>query len=482
MKSLKNHLILPFGILVVLFLNSNSSFSQQTDLSFDPYWSINVNAGPNLFYGDIENYRFYKSFENNSEWRFGYGLIFQNTFSPVFTIRGQVLKSELSGTKRKINKWFVADIIETSMSIKVSISNLFAGTRDRTISLYGIAGLGLTQWKTQLMYLNSNEPIFGNGYTSGSGFNGRTVEAVMPFGLGVDLRINDQWEISFEGTLRPVNSDLLDANKGGFKYDFYSYNFIGITYKFGKKKAKAPEMMPEDFAVVEQPVKVNDLEIIDEELIVTDKLNEDNEMSLDDKLLAIEAKEDLYKETWKDVRFKVQISASKSETNISELAEDYQLELNSIQQHETGNWFTYNTGSFTKYWKAKEYCNLLVSRNHIYDAFVVAYKNDSKVPLQQLLIDHDINPVSSKSNEINSDSNFFSVQILATGEGSYSIKAIKDLFDIDDEIFIDKSNQLNRYVAGRFISYDKAAILLNDLLKKGIQDAFIVEYENGKRK
>lgn len=476
MKTFKSITIFSLLIPLLSLLIINDTIGQDLDLKFNPYWSVNINAGPNLFYGDIENYRLYKTFENNSEWKFGYGLMIQNSLSPVLTIRGQVMSGELSGTKRKSKKWFSADIIETSLSAKVNLSNLIAGNKDRKISIYGMAGLGLSHWKTQLMDLNSNETIYSNGYTNGSGINGRTVEAVIPFGIGADVRLNDKWEVNFEASLRPVNSDLLDANEGGFQYDFYSYNFIGITYKFTKRKAVLPELPPPN-VIAESPVK-KEAPAEGEKIIATAEDQIEKSDRLDQQLLKVEAKENMYVETWKDVRFKVQIAASKSEDDIAKLSALFMLEENSIQVIKNDGWFTYNTGNFSKYWKAKEYCNLLVSRNQVYDAFVVAYKNENKIALEELLSD---NENSQSKYLVNDRSNFFGVQILATRQNKYAVESIKSLFGLYEDIHIDNSNQLIRYIAGDFTSYVEAEKLLDTLKQKGIKDAFIVEYKNGIR-
>jgi hypothetical protein len=58
-----------FTIALVILLSSLAIYSQESQKGFWSGWSINVNAGPNLAYTDIDNYRFYRCFSNNSEWR-----------------------------------------------------------------------------------------------------------------------------------------------------------------------------------------------------------------------------------------------------------------------------------------------------------------------------------------------------------------------------------------------------------------------------
>lgn len=85
---------------------------------------FNCRVGTQPFYGDTENYRVYKVFENNNEWRFGYTAMLEKKLSSVFTLRGQLMYGELSGTKRKDNIWFEGDLVETSINLKADLINL----------------------------------------------------------------------------------------------------------------------------------------------------------------------------------------------------------------------------------------------------------------------------------------------------------------------------------------------------------------------
>ena len=54
------------GIMVCVFLLYSPLFlfGQENPSKFWQGWSINVNGGASLFYGDVENYDFYKVFDD----------------------------------------------------------------------------------------------------------------------------------------------------------------------------------------------------------------------------------------------------------------------------------------------------------------------------------------------------------------------------------------------------------------------------------
>jgi len=411
--------------LSLLFLSIFLSLNGQEEKSgFWSGWSVNVNGGANLFYGDTDNYRFYRCFKNNSEWRFAYGLMLQKKLHPAITLRGQLLNGNLSGTKRKDTVWFEAKMLETSLNAKLDLSSLIWGQESRLVSVYVMGGIGFSHWETTLKCNMSDIELKENGKNNtGSGLFGRTLEPVIPFGAGLDFRLNDHWDIMVEGTLRPVNSDKLDANEGGFRFDFYSYNFIGVTYKFGPGNAKKPIMPPENIVIQET---LPEPEIAKEDVMRVREIETDQFMELEAKILEEDSKTGLYESPWLGVKFKVQILASKNKIDVEKLVSKYNL-TGKVTEHFHDGWYRYTIGSYIKYWKAREYKNIIVSRNHIYDAFIIAYKDDQRITIAELLnfgipekelIVEQQRPVVPVS---------YSVQVMASVRGIASSQVLKSL-------------------------------------------------------
>jgi len=470
------------GIVVCAFLLYSPLYlsAQENPSKFWQGWSINVNGGASLFYGDVENYDYYKVFRDNSEWRFGFGGMLQKQLNPYFTFRGQIFYGQLSGTKRRANIWFEGDVFETSLSGKLDLINVFWGPEERKFSFYGMLGVGLVQWKTELKDFTTNEPIGGNGNV-GSGINGRTLEPVLPFGFGIDYNINERWAINIEGSWRPVNSDKLDATEGGSQYDLYSYNFIGLTYKFVKRKEKPLILPSEELAVEEvmvepliEPVE-EQVEIVQEETPVV--------KTLEEKLLDAEARTGLYESPWPGVEFTVQIAASKAISDPAVIEKKFGLP-NQANVHHADGWYRFSMGSYIKYWRAKEYRNILVTRNDIDDAFVVAYKDGKRIMLNDLVSIDESTIQAKKMQEERPDfARAFSVQVLASQDGNIPVAAIREMYEIDLEVFkeYNSNDKTYQYSVGNFNSYQEAAKVWNKLKARGIRGAFVVGYKDGDR-
>jgi len=228
-------------IPIVFYGQSTNGKEKVKDNSFEKYWSVNLNVGPNLFYGDLNVYDYYPVMKYNNMWKLGYGLVLTRQFSPVFGVRGQLLNGELSGTKRTINRYSDMDIFEYNLNGTVNFSNLIWHYKpERKLTVYGFVGIGMANWETRLYRLSDDVRVGGNGQ-DGAGPGKRTTEAVIPAGLGLDYSINEKWGINLEGSYRVVNSDKLDATEGDYKYDAYSYNSLGVTYKF-KESANLKSM------------------------------------------------------------------------------------------------------------------------------------------------------------------------------------------------------------------------------------------------
>lgn len=475
---------LAFALVILLFSLHSYSQEKKENKGFWSGWSVNVNAGPNLAYTDIDNYRFYRVFSNNSEWRAGYGIMLQKRVHPLIQLRGQIMNGKLSGTKRRYNYWFEADILETSLSGTLDLIGLFGGAKVRLVNFYGMAGIGFAQWKTDLKTLDNNEPLGGNGHGTGSGLWGRTTEAVIPFGLGLDFNISYHWNINVEASLRWLNSDVLDGKEAEFEYDFYSYNFVGVTYKFKKKRPQEPVIPPEDLIATEPIVPKKPIieKTPQEKRVVVNEEQQNLLKLLQERMLEEDAKSGQYESPWKEVEFTVQVAASRTAIDPSVFQDKFNISGEIRRTHDEG-WYYYTIGTYVKYWRAREYRNILLTRNNTKGAFVVAFKNGKRVLLSELLqnnidersgqqIAEIQRPISKKS---------FSVQIMATHDGNISPLAVKEMYEIDEEVYKEFDGGWYRYIVGNFMNYNEASKLRNKFRMRGLREAFIVGYKDGVR-
>ncbi len=152
-------------IVAVLFLlnislNANAQKKNKKERPVKNYWSVNGNFGSNLFYGDLG--------EKENQW--AYGLSVSKKISPIFNINAQALYGSLKGSSKSIGQYFEADFYEYNLNLQVDLSTLIWGVNpDRTFSLYGLMGVGMSNWNTERYTIIGDTMVGGNGHTTKNG-------------------------------------------------------------------------------------------------------------------------------------------------------------------------------------------------------------------------------------------------------------------------------------------------------------------------
>jgi len=479
MKQQENTNSWKFVLTILIIVIAISAYSQSNkEIGLKDKWSVNANLGTSLYYGDVDNYRFFRVFDNNNDWRLGGGIYVQKGMNSWLSLRGQLFFGEIAGTKRSSKITFEGNVLETSVSAKADALKLFWPQLDKRWTVFATGGVGLVHWKSRLFEYPSNVPMEADeNYTPDE----RKVGVVFPVGLGFDFKINDKWALNYESTARMVGSDELDGKKGGFVFDFYSYNFIGVTYSFDKKKpASKPYMPPTELTVEEIPIKQEVVEP-DSAEIAQYKQKVEQERTLEDKLMDAEAESGLYKSPWPGVMFKVQIAASRKYVEPEVFAKKFNLNANNIQIQVADGWYRYSTGKHIKYWQAREYKNILLTNNNTKGAFVVAYRDDERIMLTDLV---NMEPIIDGEFEIQKRPVVdigYAVQILATKHTNPPIVAIKEMFGIEETIYKEFSEGFYHYTVGNLDSLEEAIELRDQIVYRGIKSAFIVGYLDGER-
>jgi len=180
------------------------------------------------------------------------------------------------------------------------------------------------------------------------------------------------------------------------------------------------------------------------------------------------------------VIFKVQVRAAyKSEIPLQLLANKYHLR-DEIKEDYVGNWYRYSVGSFATYEEAKQYRNQIRSINGLRDAFVVAYRDGKRLDklseLKQMTPDE-----QTENTEFKEKGRYYRIQILALKYNRISPETLKEVLNIDEDITEEKSHSWRKYTIGRFSSLEDAKILKQKMIDKGITNAFVVIYNNGRR-
>jgi hypothetical protein len=378
----KNILAITFTACVTILLLLPSGMKAQ-DKS---YWELNLNGGTSLFFGDIKQYQWVPVSNNENEWRFGAGLQFGRQLSYVFGVRGQALYGQLAGTKREWKRYFQSDYIETNVNFTINFNNIFGQKRsDRFLNLYMITGVGLTQYNTTVYELGTNKIVAQVGNGHGKGIGGRTLEGILTVGMGADFRINDNLHVTLESANRGMNSDAYDHWEKGFPFDVYNYTSLGLSWRFGVGKSKAPpyhnsgdETNYYDYGT-DTTTQVE--EVITPEPVQPGQqveVLEIEEQKPVEPPVVVPATTTTVQQPEAPARpnpeYRVQIKAKYGKPLSREkLSAQYNIPVNEIQEDRHNGYYIYTVGSYATYNEARDRRNVIRNINGIYDAFVVAF-------------------------------------------------------------------------------------------------------------
>ena len=208
-------------------------------------WNIDFNIGYNKFYGDLtdkknsvfRNTPFHKYFYENRKMM--YGFMLGKEINDYVSVRGQLLYGALKGTSEPNLSYFEAKVFEYNLNAKVDLSDLIFGTYGyRKYSFYATAGIGMINWHTQRKDIKTGDVIGGNGFSKDGegGHKMTTTEGVIPIGLGVDIKLNENWDLSIASSLHGIKTDKLDAFlSDSKKVEGFGYVSVGLVYTFDVK-------------------------------------------------------------------------------------------------------------------------------------------------------------------------------------------------------------------------------------------------------
>lgn len=213
----------------------NYVYAQKQSLSFSPNtWYIGAEGGVNVYFGDIKYGGFMPKLEYD-ELSPGAGFLFGKQLSPLFSLKGNLHYSMLTGTKQsgqslqtfKSNSYFAA------ISAQLNLIEVLSANPDlKRFSIWGELGLGVNAWQS-LLYDRANGDTMANVHWN----SGKYKTAFMiPMGLNMKYYINSAISVDLHSSIHLVSSDMLDAKEGGIKFDHYWYSGIALNYHFGNAR------------------------------------------------------------------------------------------------------------------------------------------------------------------------------------------------------------------------------------------------------
>ncbi len=202
-------------------------------------WSITGQVGTSVFRGDMDvqkNIRF--------PGVFGFAVNKQVLSTGVLNggVKAQFNFGKLQGEKN--GQSFTNNYMEGCLNFQVIMNKwINQSFRFERFRPYAFAGIGFINYRALLKNENG-EVINGYGYSldqttfdlnSNPDKTKPETDLMFPVGLGVNYKLNDNFNIEMEASSRFINSDKLDA-KVNVKNDKYWFFSIGVTYKINNKQ------------------------------------------------------------------------------------------------------------------------------------------------------------------------------------------------------------------------------------------------------
>ncbi len=525
-------------------------------------WFVSAEGGVSVFFGDVKRYEYIPDIESPSEIQPMFSLNFGKEISPIISVRSQLLFGGLSGHKKSAKYNFESSVYGGHIIADFNLIYLLTKQRfgNSRFNVNIGLGLGYLAWDSKLYsdYLlpDGSDLIAENASGAFS----------IPGALNIEYLITKNISVGITGNLFVVTSDEVDVKPGGIKVDMINYNSIGIVYRFesknkaskrkmkyrldphlyepiSKDKPKVQGDLVEETVVIEEGEKTNKNASSDSE---TEKINNSpnkestKQISVEETLLANEIvkeqeedkivneepkpvkkprhfkinhdleEEAIKKETWaskedniwEGIVFSVQIAATKTPWDLEELKEA--LGVNSkIFERFDGSWYRYSVGHFNKMWRAKELRNSIRSKNGIEDAFIVVYRGDKSISLEEALNyaarqqtvvllsgveevgeeenEERVYPLIRLDNSIPQEGLIIGIQILSMKNDHYPIGVLSGIYGIEKPIIVNKNRDWNKLIVSGFNSYDEALDYQEYARSKGFIDAFVVAFKDGQR-
>lgn len=256
--------------LLLFFLLASSMVDAQ---KISPRWQASLRGGPTLFWGDVsvneDEGDYLAKFKDDNQWSFGASLGYR--IVPFATLGADVSYGQLEGIRDKypagslLNQTFETQYIDYALTLRLNINDLIGGyNNNRLFSVYLLGGYGQVHYRAKTTQLTSGAYLNSVGYSN----NGQTKESMVsaariPIGGGLQFSLNDHFNANIETYVNRTNVDNMDAQAGNTDVnDMYTFTTVGITYKFGLKKERKPQIEPEpepepEPVIAEEPVDVD---------------------------------------------------------------------------------------------------------------------------------------------------------------------------------------------------------------------------------
>jgi len=195
-------------------------------------WSVNINGGVTSYFGDLSLNDLNIGTKIKQESGPAMSIILtRNIYRDAIGLSGQVLAGKIEGRKDDIS--FSSELIEYNLHARIDFVRLFMSGKYNAFGVVGYAGGGHFIFSTEKVETN-------DGALKTSKQDTEVPEFVIFFGGGIYYKLNSNFGITADLSLRQCQNDRLDDYVKNDNYDYYTYLSVGISYYINTvKKSKA---------------------------------------------------------------------------------------------------------------------------------------------------------------------------------------------------------------------------------------------------
>ncbi len=209
--------------------NNDNEFPEHNDYN---RFSIGLSGG---MISPLTNLGENPFFPDGEEITFGGRVMLNFHFSPVYTLQTSFLYGEMQGINTERNREFETDLLEVAFINRLSLNKLLnpQGRLNESVNFYGFAGAGLLAYRSRLY--ENDQIIRYYGYTDdGHTADDLLPEIVVPYGLGLNFKVSERFDLGIETGYRWTSSRRLDAFPDiDERKDQYNFTSINITIRLG---------------------------------------------------------------------------------------------------------------------------------------------------------------------------------------------------------------------------------------------------------
>ncbi|WP_430810539.1 MULTISPECIES: DUF6089 family protein [unclassified Carboxylicivirga] len=213
-------------------------------------WSLAIGYGPLVMQNDLTSYAVFP----DRHWTFGPMVKLSKQIHPAWAFDFQLISSDFHSGNETF--YSAGNLYDYSINAVTYINQWFAypgPMRDRW-NVFLKIGAGLTAYRTRVHYTDNDAVVHYRDWAPRNaeagylvlGYDahkpdrkvGRVSELLIPMTLGLQYRINRNFDIGFETSMRWSIEDKLDNVLSGADNDKYWYTNIHLAYKLGKKNKR----------------------------------------------------------------------------------------------------------------------------------------------------------------------------------------------------------------------------------------------------